>query len=249
MNLYHFTKAETAIRNILPSMKLRMNFLSNMNDPNENLYHVVNFEDNVLKKAKYSLSGYEFDMAQKIRNETRILAFSIDKEILTENIKLNVFGYQFQRMWATYGQNHKGICLVIDFEKFINENKKFINEYRIHKKQVIYRNFQYKEIPVQLYGMSPENQKKHKPKCLCEFWTDKQNDETFVENRFFTKNLDWKGESEYRFLSIKNSLSMVILGINFSECNLPSLVELVPKEKLFGIDTDLDGSFEIQNIY
>lgn len=259
MNLYHYTKLETGIRKILPRMKLRMNFLSKMNDPNENLYHIVNLEEGIFNRKSYGLSSDEYLMAQKITNETRILAFTVDKEVISDNIKSNILGYQFQRMWTYYGQNHEGICLDIDYDKFIIENKKLIDNYQIIDKKVKYGNYFYRGIPVPIYGMSPENQKKHKAKCLCEFWADHQKNEQFVDQRFFSKNIDWEGESEYRFLtfnkdlddillSIKQSLNRIIIGINFSKYLLPSLIELIPKEFIYGIDTDFEGNFEIRQI-
>lgn len=161
-------------------------------------------------------------------------------------------------MWATYGQNHEGICFVIDLSGFKRENKKVIERYGIIDRKVIYDNFQYQGIPVPLYGMSPENYLKHKHKCICEFWNDLQKNPKFVNDRFFTKNMDWEGESEYRFqafsnddddilLSFKNSLIKVILGINFSKYFLPSIRALVPKEKLFGITISDSGNFELSN--
>lgn len=109
--------------------------------------------------------------------------------------------------------------------------------------------------------MSLENMKKTKPKSKIDFWNDLKNREDFVKNRFFTKNFDWEGESEYRFLtfsresddimlSIKKSLSKVIVGINFSKYYIPSLKEIVPEKKIYGIDFhNFDSNFEIVNLF
>ncbi len=241
-------------------MELRMNFLSNMNDPKENLLHIINFTENATYNAESKINFNEFIIAKKIRDETRIVTFSTDKEILVENDKQNIHGYKFQRMWATYGQNHEGVCLVVDYEKFKSENIKLIKECEIIDCKVKYGNFSFQVIPVPTYGMSSENHKKHKSKCLCEFWSDLKTNKEFIKKRFFTKNIDWDGESEYRFLSfnneideivlsIKESLSKLILGINFSKYFLPSLIELVPKEKIYTTDLDpSNGNFIINQL-
>lgn len=258
--LYHFTKAEIAIRKILPRMKLRLNILSFMNDPKENLQHIVKFDENVNFRTYQERIGFEeYIIAKLIREETRIVTFSIDKDVLFENNKHHIYGFQLQRMWATYGQNHEGVCFVIDYEKFKKENLKSIEKYGVIDKEVTYDNFQYQGLPQQSYGMSREDSKKHKPKSTSEFWSNLQKDKKFVNKRFFTKNLDWEGESEYRFLSfnkeneeillsIKDSLSMLILGINFSRYFLPSISELVAKDKIFVIELDSSYNFKTRKV-
>lgn len=260
--LYHFTKADTAIRRILPDKKLRMNFLSNMNDPQENLFHIVNIDDNVFEKQLNEILSFQYFYANYIRNETRVLAFSTDKQVKSENIDICIKGYQFQKMWATYGQNNEGICLVIDFDKFKKENEEVINKYEIKDDSVIYKHYQFLSMPEQLYGTSPVNQKKLTPKSDKEYlieYLKKYPD--FVNKRFFTKNIDWEGESEYRFLtfkndgeelflSIKDSLVKVIVGINFSKYFLPALSQLISKDKIWGIKLySTEGYFTIEEIY
>ena len=76
-----------------------------------------------------------------------------------------------------------------------------------------------------------------------DFWNSLKNDNNFIENRLFTKNKDWEGESEYRFLafkkypvdiifSIKDSLEYIVLGVHFSRHYLPSILSLVNKDKI-----------------
>lgn len=96
MELYHYTRADTAIKKILPWMKLKMNSLGKMNDPKENLYHIVNYDEFV----GFTNNSKEFNMdesfiAEKIRTETKIVAFSVDKEILADNTELQVKDFNF----------------------------------------------------------------------------------------------------------------------------------------------------------
>lgn len=229
-----------------------------MNDPKENLLHIVKLNEYAIStNGAKGLNLDEYFVAEKIRNESRIIAFSIDKEIQKENYKGKINGFQFQRMWASYGQNHEGICLEIDYNKFRNENQKTLENLEIIDEKVLYDNIEFQGIDTPIYGMSPENQLMHKSKCICEFWEDLKNKKEFVRKRFFIKNMDWEGESEYRFLtfnkdpdeiflSIKESLSKVILGINFSKYFLPSLKKLVPEDIIYKTYyNDLDGSFRI----
>lgn len=259
-NLYHFTKAETAIRKILPNMNLRMNNLGNMNDPKENLQHITDLDENV--NDLFSFDGIrsdEYIIAKSISEETKIVSFSINRTIDTDGVKHEVKGSQLQRMWAQYGENSSGICIEIDYEGFINENLKQILEFNILDKKVKYNNFQFQGILTPLYGkLHVKNQINESP-CLYDFWKDLQNKPKFIDERFFTKNRDWEGESEYRFLtfnknseeillSISNSIKRVILGIHFSKYYLPSIYGLVSKEKVYGLRLDSTGNFEIRKI-
>jgi hypothetical protein len=59
--LYHYTKRETLIEFILPSLKLKMNTLMNTNDPKEKKISLFNYIDNV----KYA--GTYIDMKIKLK--------------------------------------------------------------------------------------------------------------------------------------------------------------------------------------
>ena len=160
-------------------------------------------------------------------------------------------------MWATYGQNHAGICFVIDDGKFKEENAELIKEYNIIDGKVEYNYDTFRGIPSTQSVVGLENLKKTKNIT----WQDLKNDDYFIKRRFFTKNPDWEGEFEYRFLtfsrdnndimlSIKDSLTMVICGIRFSKYYAPALINLFSKDKIYTIDPNLDmgGNFRIERI-
>ena len=105
-----------------------------------------------------------------------------------------------------------------------------------------YDNLNYRDIPEQLFGRSAESCK-IESNTAEDFWNSQKNDNNFIENRLFTKNKDWEGESEYRFLafkkypediifSIKDSLEYIVLGVHFSRHYLPSILSLVNKDKI-----------------
>lgn len=258
--LYHFTKADTAIRKILPNMNLRMNRLGNMNDPKENLLHITDLDDNIKDTLPFSDStADEYVIALKISDETKIVSFSIDAEIISNNVKQKINGSQLQRMWAQYGGINTGICIEIDYEEFIKENSVQIIELGIKDKKVDYNNFQFQGIPTPEYGQLHVPGRINESVCLCDFWKELQNNDKFVNERFFTKNRDWEGESEYRFLafhksseeiflSFNKSIRRIILGINFSRHYLPSIHKIIPKDKVFGLRLDYEGNFEIREI-
>lgn len=254
--LYHFTKIETAIRFILPERSLRLNKLINMNDPKENLIHKTNYNE----AFRLYIFLDDFELAKKVQNETNVLAFSVDRNVDNGNNKVLIKGYQLQRMWAQYGGNNTGVCLLIDYDKFIEENKDKIAEKKIIDDIVSYDYYNYKEFPRPLYGRN-YNERPSIESIIKDrsHWDSIKANDKLVKERFFSKNIDWQGESEYRFLSfenlegdpylsIENSLEKVILGINASRHFLPSIIDKVGKEKVFHLDLDMDGQFELKEV-
>ncbi|HZL09248.1 MAG TPA: DUF2971 domain-containing protein [Prolixibacteraceae bacterium] len=135
-------------------------------------------------------------------------------------------------MWAHYGQNHKGVCLVFD-EKILNNlfQEQYINDLKIPD-SIHYELIKTSEIPKlndidKIYKYLEENNK--------EF--------------FLKKDKDWKPESEYRFVVIKKeqddgpsylenidqALIAIILGIDFNEnykCSIEQLRSNLPNKNI-----------------
>lgn len=237
--IYHFTKSDTAIKYIFPTFELRLNNIGNMNDPLENLKYITN------NPSKFI---FEFSTINKISKLFKILSFSYDKIIDNSTVK----GYQFNRMWAHYAGNDEGVCIVINYEKFLEENSYFIDNYKIDNKLVSYNDWTFKFVPREKCTTKPgywENKiKQSHYKTLI-------NNKNFIKDFIYTKNKDWCGENELRFftyyeesnilLSFKNSLEYVILGINFSDYFLPSLSQFENlKNKLYKIEINSNGVFE-----
>ncbi len=257
MKLYHYTKSDILIKHILPDMELKMNYLVNMNDPKENLIHIVDYDELIGSNIERNNSNLDqVYLANQIRTETQILAFSVDYIYNNLEYRVEIEGFQLQRMWASYGQNNEGVCLEIDIDRFKKENRETLEEYNIIDSKVLYDNFLYQGLPYQIYGQAASDNTKLKSKSNTEFWHSLQMEDKFIKDRFFTKNIDWNGESEYRFLafsqdtdrillSIKMSLCKIILGINFSKYFLPSVRELVSDELIYIISPSDSGNFEI----
>lgn len=242
--LYHFTKVETAIRFILPRNELRFNKVRNVNDPVENLLHFTRSNENIFPQKNM----IDTIMADLISNNYQIISFSIDRNFNEKTVK----PFQRQRSWTQYGDNNSGICFKINREKLIEENKICINEFAIDYDFVEYNDYSPKYIPRPKLSRKPSEN--NEPIKLFDLPIK---DKSTIKNRFFCKNSDWIDESEYRFLvyskeeiflSFKNSLDCVILGPNFSKYFLSSILQFIPKDKIFGIEIDDNGNFIKQKI-
>lgn len=122
--IYHYTTLSTAIEFILPAMTLRTNFLDQMNGPKENqkwsfgsvnlpyetLYSELNYITNPDNAHFKSMYLFGKDVKSKIQATCFVYSEKYS-------------GYDNEMMWAQYSDNHRGICLEIDTDLFLEENK------------------------------------------------------------------------------------------------------------------------------
>jgi hypothetical protein len=219
--LYHYTKRETLIEFILPSLRLKLNSLKNTNDPKEKKISLFNFIDNV----KYA--GAYIEIKSKLQDvldhECKICCFSGD--YIDENIEYS--GFNLPRMWATYGDNHRGVCLKINLEKFCEENS--IDDQTRILKEVEYSS----RINHGLTNYSSDLDLNYH-KVVNQLIKDNLN------TLYFIKHKDWQTEREIRFVSlenkefcsIKNSLDSILLGMEFNNKYLPSIISQLGKDSI-----------------
>jgi hypothetical protein len=225
--VYHYTKLTTAIEHILPKMSLRTNNLHRMNDPKENQpwsFAGRNIDYQGSYPETYSdltHIDHQYKLGDEIKASCQILCFVKDNP---------VNGYLNEIMWAHYAENHRGICLEIDLDSFIQENISILGQFR------------FEEV---LYG---EHER------LFFSWerelSKDQNIVRFVQARykdlFLKKSTYWERENEQRivifeqsqkFLSIKNSLSAIYFGLQIPNSYRPSIDSLINDEqtKLFNL--------------
>lgn len=130
-------------------------------------------------------------------------------------------------MWATYSDNHRGVCLVIEKKRFIEENKlDNTNNYLMEVE----------------YSSEASNQLHKKDKNI-DFDYNKAAQELIQHNLkkvFFSKHPDWITENEIRMItdscknycSIMNSLITIILGLDFNLKYRPAIIEQLRKNNL-----------------
>lgn len=240
MKLYHYTKFDTFIYDILPNMKLKFFSFSGSNDP---------FEFSRL--FQIDLSDFSIQYRDEIANEYfrqmdkyRFVCFSKDRR--------DVPGFKLPTMWAHYGEKHKGVCLEIDLDKI---------DFSIYKKGSIIKKSVKYDIPDSeskvILGTPVQN----------ETPTDfirrsiSEHVEKWESANIFTKLKDWKIENEYRivyknddndehYLDISQALTHVYLGINASKnwsnsVKIEVLSHLI-KEKSIKIQREIKFEF-LQN--
>lgn len=215
--LYHFTSYTTALEYILPQRTLRINSYSNMNDPREskkwrfNVSYLREKPDNIgFNEIQEKLNSY-------LKMKTKVLCFT--KDNLDFNGIDNISrGYLHPRMWAQYGGNHKGICLMFDKSKL----GKIINDNLSPKGDIYHSAVKYGKFSINPFHVDYDELKT----LGYDKFIEKHVKENYQE-LYFEKMLDWKDECEYRWVLISNensdyeyiqymdSLVAIILGVDF----------------------------------
>lgn len=210
--LYHYTNEHALIEHIIPTRKLRFGKLKNTNDPKEYFPYSPVFSSSVpvsMDQCKAQL--------QKERNKYKILALCKDS-----GFECVERGYCKPRMWSQYGNSHRGVCLIIDKQKFENEVH---SNYSVES--VFFSDIKYIE--------------KEDARLILQL-KSKMEDEVqqFVSDNksilFFQKSIDWQNESEFRCLVYseneyeKINLDNILVGIVFGH-DCPLLIsEMVLEE-------------------
>lgn len=215
----HFTSIETALLKILPHKQLKLSSICNVNDPYEN------------KIAWIDSIGYgheiKYDAPEKLA-QIKILVGNHIKMLSTcEFIESNSdkglesHYYGNSAMWAHYGNNHTGICLIFDKEKLSQIINKIPHKGKVFNKRVDYISWR----SIINSGVTIGN---HDLDECCKdvdmlFNSIEYN--SLAESYFFHKSSCWEHENEYRwiiftesssdtFINYEDALHGVILGIN-----------------------------------
>ena len=212
----HYSRLEH-VANILHDKKLLVGPVCNFADPRESsmgwLYPEGGPDSDKRQAAE--------EMKCKAGRQVRLLCTAAPKEHLLGNSLTEEAIYGRPRMWAQYGDESRGFCVVLNRETLDNRLLQ-VAERDEHLISGKVKYFPWLEmvggdstIP---YG--PE----HDPRDMDIF--ELMNDNKMLRSIYFKKSIDWKEECEYRWLlfartekpiyvSIENSIKAVVLGSRF----------------------------------
>ena len=209
MKLYHYTKFDTFIYDILPKMQLKFFPFSSSNDPFEFSFPcTMDFNQFVI--ANYNEILNEFDR-QLLKY--RMICFCKDSR--------NIDGYKLPTMWAHYAEKHSGICIEFNIEKL---NFQYFKKGTIIKRSVHYNNN--KNAKRITFQSSETNGNVLVNELVLKGVLNslKEYESSFL----FYKLSDWKTENEYRivyktesnediFLDINDAISCIYVGVRESK--------------------------------
>ncbi|MBA3469261.1 MAG: DUF2971 domain-containing protein [Herpetosiphonaceae bacterium] len=235
-HVYHYTTSQRAVEHVLQSFTLRMGSFKGLNDPRE----AKTWPFRLYAQSPETLASFPPDLFSRISefitSKSLILCCVQDDPTVIEDHEDRMLrsGFGHPRMWAQYGENHKGVCLVLDQQKLHAAIVATLGSDNLFSGPVNYLNTTYG--PVAQNGSSAydlayvEPLLEHGLGTILEPYIRR-----FHRDLFFTKHLDWRDEWEYRwvyrskdgepvFIPIAQCLEAVILGADCDEVTSDRLI-------------------------
>lgn len=220
--VYHYTKREAALEKILPTGKIMLNVLGKTNDPREYLDWSITVtggseDSNPLWQALALVN-------ENRKQKTKVLCMTRDDDEKYTRLGLMRRGFARSRMWAQYGESHRGMCLIFD---------KSALEAEVQSVTAVPENCYFG--PVQYtdkgFGIELDFDLIGKTETTVQCVVD-SNIRGHIDRLFFTKLVDWRDEMEYRamiyddrtspvFADIKTFLKGIVVGPEFPAVYFP----------------------------
>lgn len=234
--LFHYTAKDIAIEKILLNKSLKFSGFSNTNDPQE---YKPNFPNAIEWGSEGEIESNNvtdtiLNIERLRKRMTRFISFCIN---IYEGEVLKESGVLKSRMWAQYGDNHEGACIILSKRKLLKElddNKN--NHQEILSFPVTYKNPDSRGQPT-LHVNKNDFSSETSHDIALNFLLQHR------EQYLFSKQTDYRDESEFRiicintelnslendevFFSIENALVGIIFGDKFPKLYAPTIRELV----------------------
>lgn len=212
----------TLVLHVLPSKTIRLSPFKEMNDPRETNGGGFELEPAVSDPPPYDWAEQaeiQSSFRQRYKNNSFVFCATLDENTGDKEMQR---GYGMPRMWAQYGDNHAGACLVFDREKLQSlADRKF-------PKDCWYSSVDYDPQMLSAgegaYTFSYEEYKSNGFEYFKQLATQ------YKEQLYFRKHEDWKGEQEWRITTLseegydkglllpyEDSLKYIILGDRATE--------------------------------
>lgn len=243
--MIRFTRKDTALEYILFNKSLRFGEFSGTNDPQEYKSKLTGATGRGWEDRHYQKIEEATLLIDKIlREKSKFISFC-QNDIIDDNLQSH--GVLKSRMWAQYGENHKGICIVVSKTKLIEKlDTAFELDYQLDFGKIRYEEPELSRNVPWLDIDGPELDKLTSSDVAINFVTK------HIDELLFTKQPDYKDETEFRFLLTPKHLEHVsvpihvdllqcvysiILGDAFPEVYKPTIFQLgqelkIPVKKL-----------------
>lgn len=221
--LYHYTTLEVAIEKILYTGEIRLGPFEKTNDPRESQDWWIRSTGG-LENSRPLLQLLDLVNEDRLKR-CKVLCLTKD-DIEHNRLGYGRRGFARARMWAQYAKKHRGICLIFDMDKLETAIDRILgSKGKIYKGMVKYTDSMdaVKEASiVDLHGCSQEEIRN----------IVRQHLDKYANTIFFSKNRDWKDETEYRyvlysedsqyqFIPIDAILKGLVLGVDFPQAYYP----------------------------
>jgi len=197
--LFHYSKRNTALEKILSQNCFKLFRLLDTNDPKE-------YKARLLGVSGWNWSNDTEPLIHEAHNHSDALLrkhsyfCSVTENKFSVN-KLHSHGYLKPRMWAQYGEDHYGVCLIFSKQKLINAISDSIdkNKFCIFYDSISYRNVEYnsRSRTLSINGDSFNNK--------TPFQIAFEHIKNHYNDLFFMKDPDYKDENEFRIVVCRST--------------------------------------------
>lgn len=227
--LFHYTRLETAIEKILPTLTLRMNPFSRMRDPRESKAWAVSATGFV-----GDLTGDELDGAwargqhrmNEAKDRFKLLALTMDDPETPDPYGR---GWARARLWDRYADGGRGVCLAFDRADLIRMVTAELEDLGLEPRcgPVEYKDGRlFEEIHFDIVALATDLE-----------GTVRRQLSEHLDALFLRKLTDWRSEHEFRFIvetddaepvdvNIRGALRAVCLGPDTPAEYFPAVAEL-----------------------
>lgn len=217
--VFHYCPAETAIKLILLSKKLRLSPRGNSNDPIENLPPFVSFSEYGYPEDERASMGDAKIFAGKIISRieyAKQICFCMNNTRINDRVTHTTLPYEYYgflkpRMWDQYGDKYNGVCLAFSRKKLEEESK--TDDLICDEVDYIrYSDLELNHLSVDTVKLKKDGYYEY----LEEY-------EKRVDSILFSKHLDYGDENEYRIISTSSNdydylnIEKCLKGIIFSD--------------------------------
>lgn len=247
-DIAHFTKADTLVNYILPDMKLRASNLERLNDPLENKWGdssciTVRLDATTPRQTTEDTAKISM-LNQQLPKFIRIACFSsyAHPEYKSETLPephLNM------RMWAQYGENHEGACLIFDSETIDKKIKSSLKDFHIKTSEVAYNNDFIGAAPLNIISINTSISD------ITSHYHQEISDRLKIEaeKHILTKRKEWRDELEIRavfyspntdslYIPIEDCIKKIYFGINANEETIEKTKKYSHQIPLYKLEID-----------
>lgn len=196
--LFHYTSLETFMKYILPTKLLKLSKIKDSRDPYEyHAFKVFLMEDDMQNDKSFN-EFLEAVKNLKLNSQYLCLCMPDCKTIDFESYTR--WGYERPKLWESYGDNHRGICIALQRDKLLVEfrnNKMNLQSGKLAHKEILYKDIVYSSSILKSNSLIDYHYA-HKRFNQSQFLKN------FKDALFFQKDYDYQDENEYRLVYITN---------------------------------------------
>jgi Protein of unknown function (DUF2971) len=220
--LFHYTRAETFLLHILPTMQLRMSPFANLNDPRESRTWLCTIRLSDGASRDWDLLTISREFSEFMKGTASVLCFTRDDPDFSPGRHAHLYGrgYAHPSMWDRYAGNHSGVCLALDIDHLSDDIARSVGE----KGDLLYMDVSYEDMDERDLRAFELEASDLESKGLES--TFREHQERYHGRLYFSKGKDWSNEFEWRwvllaskpgpyFVDVSGSLSGVIFGDAF----------------------------------